>query len=152
MNVPKWLALFLLLLSTGSISVPAAASSVGDSQGVIFSAEQIKNQKFINVPGPYWTPSKEQVDKLEKKLPAYLKNQSNTNSKALEIDLQKYKRQYFGYSLSGNKVIYVNAFCDYFDYWKTTFVFVFDGGQCFFQATYDPESDKFVSFGVNGEA
>lgn len=150
MNLSKWLTLFLILLSTGLSS--EAASSVVDPQGIIFSAEQIKNQKFIDVPGPYWTPSQEQVDKLEKKLPAYLKDQSSTHSKPLKIDLPKYKRQYFGYNLSGKKVIYVNAFCNYFDYWKTTFVFVDDGGQCFFQATYDPESDKFVSFSVNGDA
>ncbi len=152
MNFAKWLAVLsaLLLASVGSTS--AKEPGVTDPQGIIFTAEQIGSQKFVTAPGPYWTPSQEQVDKLEKKLPAYLKDQLKSHSEPLRIDLSKYKRQYFGYSLNGKKVIYVNAFCDYFDYWKTTFVFVFDGGQCFFQAAYDPETYKFLSFSVNGEA
>lgn len=148
----KWFALFSVLLSTGLSSVPTAASSVGDPQGIIFSAEQIKNQKLIEVPGPFWTPSQEQVNTLEKSLPAYLNEQSKIHPKLLKIELPKFKRQYFGYSLNGKKVIYVNAFCHSFDYWKTTFVFVFDGGECFFQVTFDPAAGKFVNFSVNGDA
>jgi hypothetical protein len=121
-------------------------------QGIIFSAEQIKSQKFVRFPEPYWTPSQEQIDRLETKLPTYVKEQSKHHSRHPKIEISKYKRQYFGYSLNGKKVIYVNAFCHALDYWEKVFVAVKDGGQCFFQATFDPESDKFVSFSVNGEA
>ena len=149
MNFTKWLVLLALLLTSLST---AFAAGPDEPEGIIFSAEQIRSQKYVTAPGPYWTPSQEQVDKLDMKLPAYLKDQSKSHSKHLKIDLSKYKRQYFGYSLNGKKVIYVNAFCHSFDYWKKTFVFVFDGGQCFFQATFDPEADKFLSFSVNGDA
>lgn len=149
MNFTKLLvALSVLFLAWGS-SASAAERNDSDPKGIIFSAEQIKDQKFVVASGPYWTPTQKQVDKLENELPAYLKDQLK---KPLKKDHSKYKRQYFGYSLNGKKVIYLNAFCDYFDYWKTSIVFVFDGGQCFFQATYDLERDKFISFSVNGEA
>lgn len=152
MNFTKWLiVLFAFLLSTLK-TASATEPRVGDPEGVIFTAKQIGNQKYVTVPGPYWTPSQEQIDRLEKKLPVYLKGQSKSYSKPLKIDLSKYRRQYIGYSLSSNKVIYVNAFCHSFDYWKKTFVFVFDGGQCFFQVTFDPETDRFLNFSVNGDA
>jgi len=152
MKYIKCLAIMLVLVWASFCSASASEARAGDPQGIIFSAEQIKGQKFVTAPGPYWTPSQEQIDKLEKKLPAYLKDQAMSHSKPLKIDLSKYKRQYFGYSLNGKKVIYINAFSHSFDNWKNTLVFVFDGGQSFFQATFDPEANKFVSFSVNGDA
>ena len=147
MNFSKWISLLLVMLSIDLSSALAAASNASDPQGVIFSAEQLKDQEFfIHIPGPYWTPSKEQVDNLEKNLSAYLKERSKT------MDLSKFKRQYFGYSLNGKQVIYVNAGCRNFGDYKTTIVFIEDGGPCFFRATFDPETDKFVSFSVNGHA
>ncbi len=152
MNSTKWLVVLSALLLVSFSLASATEPGAGDPQGIIFTAEEIRNQKFVTVPGPYWTPSQEQVDQLEKKLPAYLKGQVKSHSELLKIDLSKYKRQYFGYSLNGKKVIYVNAFCHSFDYWEKTLVFVFDGGKCFFQATYDPEVGEFLNFSVNGDA
>ena len=152
MQIPKWLAVLLSMLMITFWSATVALPKNVKPQGVIFSAEQIKSQKFVRFPEPYWTPSQEQIDKLERMLPAFVKAQSKNHSRHPKIKLSKYKRQYFGYSLNGKKVIYVNAFCHAFAYWEKTFLLVEDGGQCFFQATFDPESDKFISFNVNGEA
>ena len=152
MKIPNWLAVLLAMLLVNFCMPAVAAQKEVEPRGIIFSAEQIKSQKFVRAPGPYWTPGQEQIDQLERKLPAYLKYQYKNHSRHPKIDLSKYKRQYFGYSLDGKKVIFVNAFCHSFDYWKKTYVFVFDGGQCFFQATFDPETGNFLSFSVNGDA
>jgi len=66
----------------------------------------------------------------------------------------QYQRQYFGFSRRGTQLIYVNGLCRTADtpYWRTNFVSVADGGDCYYQATYDPVAHSFVECQVNGVA
>lgn len=65
-----------------------------------------------------------------------------------------YRFQYQGQENNGRRFVYINAFCDF---GKNTnlssgFIFVFDGGSCYFQVKYDPIVDTYFDTSINGEA
>ena len=71
------------------------------------------------------------------------------------IDLRKYGRQYIAVKNKENHIIvYLNCFCNpsEFDYRKKDWVFVFDGGNCFFQMKIDLTDKKVIEFSENGVA
>ena len=67
-----------------------------------------------------------------------------------------YRFQYQGQEEKGRKFVYINAFCHLYNpkgvNLSKAFVFVHDGGGCFFQLKYDPIADKFYEAVINGEA
>jgi len=67
---------------------------------------------------------------------------------------EQYFRQYLAVSIDGKKRLFLNAFCTSRGdgYWRTHLVFVYDGGNCFWHATYDPSTQKFSELRVNGRA
>jgi hypothetical protein len=100
-----------------------------------------------------WTPGRSSVLKLEERIEAYLKKAAAKRSPALWSKLAKYKRQYVGVMRNGRKVIFINFFCDAFNAdWKNNPVAVDDGGDCFFNLLYDPDSYAFSDLQINGEA
>jgi hypothetical protein len=127
--------------------------------GIIFSAEQsrtIPNSPFLNQKST-WTPETLQVVEFERLLPILLDSIKYPGIDVKEIvsNLGNYCRQYLGFIRDGKELIYVNAFCSgYFeeDSWKREFIFVFDGGSCFFQVVYDPKKKTIIEFSVNGSA
>jgi hypothetical protein len=70
------------------------------------------------------------------------------------INLKKYKRQYIAsINENGEKVVWVNCFCDNFDIkWKNDIVFVLDGGNCYFNLKINLTTKEYFEFMVNGEA
>ena len=66
----------------------------------------------------------------------------------------QYRRQYFGITRKGRRVLYVRGFCDKDPPadWRTTEVLVLDGGPCYFFARYDPVAKRFTFFEANGFA
>jgi hypothetical protein len=118
-------------------------------QGVIFTAEETEVMiKRIAVPDlkpPFWTPTVEQVLKLERRLPEAV---SKDYGFQLKRDLFLFYRQYFGITEGGVKKIYANFFCEqywkYNDDWRSKVVaarlYVQD---CFFVVTYDPSTGQF---------
>ncbi|HEX8844193.1 MAG TPA: hypothetical protein VF791_06095 [Pyrinomonadaceae bacterium] len=101
----------------------------------------------------FWTPDKVEVLKLERGISAYLKKPESKASPGLWSKLMSYKRQYVGIVKNGHKKIFANFFCDAGGRdWKTTPIFVLDGGDCFFTILYDPNSDAFSDLSINGEA
>jgi hypothetical protein len=64
-----------------------------------------------------------------------------------------YMRQYFGLIVNGEEIIYANFFCNAHETdWHNEFVDIMDGGDCYFQLKYDPQSGEFFDLSVNGEA
>ncbi|MGH2550246.1 MAG: hypothetical protein ACRDHN_12700, partial [Thermomicrobiales bacterium] len=62
-------------------------------------------------------------------------------------------RQYIGYSLEFQFLLVINAYCDDPAYDPAHgVVMVMDGGDCFWNATYDLTQGRFISFSVNGDA
>ena len=61
MNFTKLLGVLPALIFACGELASAAEPKALNPQGVIFTAEQIKGQKFVAAPGPYWTPTEKQV-------------------------------------------------------------------------------------------
>ncbi|HEY2469818.1 MAG TPA: hypothetical protein VGI45_18505 [Terracidiphilus sp.] len=65
----------------------------------------------------------------------------------------QYFRQYLAVVVDGKKTIFLNAFCTdqgHTNDWRKHLVFVYDGGKCFWHATYDPANQKFSDLVING--
>ncbi|HYF61509.1 MAG TPA: hypothetical protein VD886_01765 [Herpetosiphonaceae bacterium] len=124
--------------------------------GVIVPAEQgdlfYRNLNGRSAPG-YWTPSEAQVNQLEQALPNYLRDAAPERSADLWQKVAPYKRQYIGIVQDDQEMIYVNAMCSMDDdSWQTEPVMVMDGGDCFFNVTYDPLRGQFSDLSINGDA
>lgn len=71
------------------------------------------------------------------------------------IDLKDYGRQYISVlNKENHKIVYINCFCNPlgFHYRQKDWVFVFDGGNCFFQLKIDLTDKKVIEFSDNGVA
>lgn len=155
--------LFLLLVLTLLLSscLPSTQNLQGE-HWIIFSAEQASEWKvgswfFLNGENlDYWTPTEDNILALEKELGAYLQaNSDRFYEKDIPVwdRLDEYNRQYIGIILDGKQVIYANYFCDSAQLdWRKDFVFVMDGGDCFFQFNYNVDSADFFDLQVNGSA
>jgi hypothetical protein len=127
---------------------------------VIFTQAQMdrlaqSGAMLFEITGPFWTPTESQVRDLEQRLPDFLKASTEPRANLIQPKLAGYKRQYFGFTIVGTRQILLNAFCDAGgpkDYWRSQVVFVLDGGECYFQVSYDPATKSFTSFSINGEA
>ena len=150
----------LLLLALTSACAPAASSTpdMENEQWIIFSADQAEDLDVaagFGFPAEYWTPSEAEVRALENGLIAFLQDKSaqfNSQRAPIWERLTEYNRQYAGLIMEGRTFIYANFFCDSMTDWKKDFVFVMDGGDCFFQFKYDPATGEFFDLQVNGEA
>jgi hypothetical protein len=124
--------------------------------GVIVPAE-LGDLFYRNLTGQtsprYWTPSQAQIDDLEQALPPYLRAAAPERSADLWQRVAPYKRQYIGIVLGDQQAIYVNAMCSMDDdRWQSEPVMVMDGGDCFFNVTYDPATAQFSDLSINGDA
>lgn len=104
----------------------------------------------------YWTPTEENVIAMENDLVSFLQeNPDRFYSSGTPVweRLDEYNRQYVGIVLDGKQIIYANYFCDSVEIdWRKDFVFVTDGGDCFFQFKYDVDAATFFDLQVNGNA
>ncbi len=141
------LAVLLLALA----AAPAIAGGEEAAHYVVFTAEEVQNLTLPQLDGPYWTPSPEVIAEVERRLPRYVNLYAPKYNKKLKGDLAQYKRQYLGYTLAGRRMVYVNAFCEEFERWRRAFIWVYGGGECFFQVSYDPQAKMFFMFTINGE-
>jgi len=91
---------------------------------------------------------------MEKRLSkaTYLKD-NLAHSASPTSDPRHYYRQYVGVVEAGQKLIYINTFCEHRPpvCWQHKLVNDCDGG-CICGALYDPKAEEFSQFGVNGSA
>ena len=102
---------------------------------------------------PYWIPTEKDIQTLENILVDFLKQNPARNGKT--VDLNNYGRQYIGCTRNYRKVIYLNAFCHLErerERWKNQLIIVQDGGACYFQVYFIPDTSQFVDLSYNGEA
>ena len=151
--------LVLILFLTACASQPTP-NTEGENW-VAFSADKARADQMLNwlFPGEaeYWSPTKADVRALESGLSAYLQeNKSAFYMTEILIweRLSEYNSQYVGVVLDGKKVIYASYLCkDGVDAeWKEKFIFVADGGACYFQFKFDTSTGGFFDLLVNGEA
>jgi hypothetical protein len=93
-------------------------------------------------------PTTLQVEAVEKELAQFLRSDHAT----LLAKFKNYYRQYTGLDIKGaEKIIRGNFLCQVDnDRWKKEWVMVQDGGDCFFNFTYDLKNLKITSFSING--
>lgn len=149
------------------IAMPTASQTDGSTpvseeqlnpNGVIFTPEQTA-ASLREIGGNIadtWTPSTVAVAQLEAALPTFLQSAQNDwlrPDPPIWERVPEYKRQYLGIVEAGEKIIYANFFCSSFDEnWHEQLVIILDGGDCYFQLKYNPATDEFFGFSVNGEA
>lgn len=157
---PRSVFLAFIFILQLVIAFSSPAQPLEGESWVIFPAEQAREQGigawFIQngQSAEYWTPSEDNVLKPENRLSSYLRQANPDRFDKQEAPiwerLDEYNRQYIGIILDGKRIIYANYFCDSTDMdWRKDFVFVMDGGDCFFQFKYDTE---FYDLQVNGNA
>jgi hypothetical protein len=101
----------------------------------------------------YWTPSEQDVRALEAGLAEFLYVAALERSPDLWQKQRAYKRQYGGIVRAGRRLVYASFLCNtHGDEWRRQVVIVMDGGDCYFQLTFDVERDTFDDLTINGEA
>jgi hypothetical protein len=131
---------------------PSAYTAVGDGsfEGVIVP-ERDAGGIDPQAQG-YWTPAERDVLALEAGLAAFLRASAPARSPDLWEKQPTYKRQYFGLIRDGKRLVYASFFCSVpGDEWRSQALFVMDGGDCFFQLTYDVERGVYGDLMVNGD-
>lgn len=169
----RLICLLLLFVSSGCsvfdfMDVPAPASTSNiritteEFDGVIFTADNTEKHtglifEFNDPIVEYWTPTEAQVLEIEEGVYAFLDSEipEDHYGRAILERLPYYRRQYFGIGFrEGEQLIYASYFCpaDHFDYWLEGNVAVEDGGECFFQFFYNPETGAYSDLQINGLA
>ena len=113
-------------------------------------APQYIQAMFGRQESAYWTPSQDDILKMEEQLNIYLQNFVGQN---VLKNLSSYKRQYIGVVKEESKLLLGNYFCEASGIdWKQQPVIVDDGGNCYFQTELDMDSGQIIYFMVNGES
>lgn len=118
-------------------------------------AEEMGIASWLVEAGDFWTPSEDEIMKLEDRLAGYLSQNAVQFYRQPPVweRLDEYQRQYIGFERGGKKLIYGNFFCNNLGIdWRQGLVIVQDGGECYFQVEYDAESGMFTMLLVNGES
>lgn len=136
----------------------STATATAEQNWVIFPEGEAKTTQiasWLGGVGGFWTPSEEDVLRVEGALAEYLRQNSNLFYRQPPVweRLDAYQRQYFGLERGGRRIIYGNYFCTSGSKnWRRELVIVLDGGDCYFQVEYDVDIESFTSLWVNGEA
>ena len=109
------------------------------------------------IPVQSWQPTEAELEGLGANLPQISNLKENGPGPGRRIDHPNvYFRQYLPIVQSGKKLIFVNASCgigvDDSDEWRHHLQVVYDGGKCFWQAFYDPLTQKFSNLKINAVA
>jgi hypothetical protein len=130
-------------------------------RGVIVREEHGGDFYFFSDPkaDAFWTPSRDDVAALEKKLSVYVRTivpdrEEHSRGRPGARFLARfpdYTRQYVGIVAGKRRWIWVNFFCrDEGDGWMRGPVLVKDGGDCYGQVQFEPATERFRGFSVNG--
>jgi hypothetical protein len=96
-----------------------------------------------------WNPSTSDIAKAESSISQIATLPENHLSNHIDHPQRDFK-QYVPIRQAGRNLLYVNGFCKAPSYWRTQLVIVWDGGSCYWQALYDPATDKYSDLTVNG--
>jgi hypothetical protein len=137
------------------LTVPAESpTAVANQNWVIVTKEQAEEiASWLGGSGGFWTPSVDDIIKLEEKIAEHLSQNSSQfySQPPVWERLDEYQRQYIGLERGDRQIIYGNYFCNNGGVnWREKLVVVDDGGDCFFQVEYDVEGEVFIKLLVNG--
>lgn len=120
-------------------------------EGVIFSQENAAG--VVYGAEAYWTPVETDILALEAQLAPYLQQNAPQDYPGPLLALGEYKRQYIGFVREGKQLIFANFFCEtHGQDWQQLFIAVEDGGPCYFEIVYDPQTGSFSELLIHGQA
>ena len=92
-----------------------------------------------------------EIEKIESITKTAIKEYNATNPQRGKIkNLAGYTRQYIPViNKTGEKLVWVNYFCDVHNNWKKEIAIVFDGGNCYFNVFVNITKGTFEKFSVN---
>jgi hypothetical protein len=137
-------SLVLMVLCTFVLGVAA-------QQDVKFVVLSVKLPRGIVPTQGSWSPSTNDVAKAEGSISQIASLKANYASPHIDHP-EQYFRQYVPIRQRGRNLFYINAFCDAPNYWRTQVVIVTDGGDYYWQALYDPATDRYSDLTINGRA
>jgi hypothetical protein len=142
----------------------ASPPAEDDDQRVFFGREQgaeyFKGRGKGEKPNGYFTPTRAEIEKLEAGLPDMLREALRgkpATSPPLWERVTTYRRQYLAFvDAGGTHWIWGNFMCVNAgrvgsDAWRKRIVNVDDGGDCFFNVEYSPDTGKYRHFEINGD-
>jgi hypothetical protein len=156
-DVTAWLISAALIHADGAFAMETA--KFAPERGTIFPAERAMSlSQPCSRGGPeniqsVWTPQPEQIAQMEERLPkAYLDGKRALGYTANEVP--NYYRQYAGYVIGGEKIVYVNAFAPpdgeiASAKWRTSPFFMCDDG-AYFGVEYVVDTRTFKNFQIDG--
>jgi hypothetical protein len=104
-----------------------------------------------------WLPELETIEALETTLVETLQTMSRYEAPEILAAINLYRRQYIGVVINGEKLMIANLDrCSEFAEGQLEAHFIpvlpMDGGSCFLELVYNPESKTFIRFYIHGEA
>ena len=150
------LLIFILMLVAPE-NLRADEPGISVPTGVIFRSEQASREDRWLGFGSYWTPTVDDVARIERRLRVFLETSSDLEAQRIATKLERYIRQYIGYSDGDGKWILVNAFCEGHQTdddrtWHEHLVLVMGGGSCYFRVRYKLSPPHLEQLWINGEA
>jgi hypothetical protein len=118
----------------------------------IAAASLAHNQVWFEVRGGDWQTSPEIASELRTKFEPAIAELAGEKYKHFR-PWGEYKFQFQGRHSHSRRYIFISALCSAYDMRDLTkeFVVVLDGGACFFEVKYDPQSQRFYDLTVHGE-
>lgn len=100
----------------------------------------------------FWRPSRSDIHRFERKLSFALEQARYEYRFDPPSPLWQYSVQYIGYVRDGVRLVYANGSCGYWPDVHERWIMAFDGGTCFFGASFDPDTGELYGPGFNGYA
>jgi hypothetical protein len=152
------LTIIWIILMINSISLYSQINQ----KDIIFDWINSSDSEWMNIDSTFqkFTPKNNEIIKAKELSIGYIdsleKNREKQYVKILNHKHKSYYRQYVGYiDNKGDRIILINAFCEPFNEkrdLKTDWVFILDGGSCFYQIKINLSTLKCFDFFVNGVA
>jgi hypothetical protein len=133
--------------------------------GVIFTRKGALEFSFLfnQASVGFWEPSVKDVSSAERCIKQYLESMRDdpeldarpeAHAAFILENLGRYRRQYVGIVVNGERRIWINAFFaeDSYPEWQRRPVYVLDGGNYYWDIAYVLPTDACIDFHVHGEA
>ena len=143
-------ALYLVFFACWILSNRNTKSTADEQQKIARIVPDNFPTAFVNGHRTFpFRPTTEQIKKVELQLQKYLEKNRPELKK-----IDSYYRQYTGFKTNGSPDnIRANFLCEVNDdQWKKEWIMVFDGGDCYFNFSFNVNTSEITDFSTNGNA
>jgi hypothetical protein len=119
----------------------------------LVAVSNAQGSNWFEVRGGAWDPNPETASQLQAAFPSEIERLAGKRVGDFQ-PWPEYRFQFQGQERGSEHFIFVSALCSVDDAWDLTerFIVVFDGGACYFQVKYDPNTHQFYDLVINGVA